>query len=154
MAEGLGAPAGRYSSDLLLTLLQVAVVHLRDQLLAAPRGMPLIMDSYYFKILSKCALLGHANEALFAWWRSFPRPDRVVYLDVPPDVAWQRSGHGASVNAMEHYGERPTKSGFMDLQEDLRRAMLMEVAGLDLHILDTCEDVESTTRLIEKSAVN
>ncbi|MFI7349636.1 dTMP kinase [Streptomyces sp. NPDC049936] len=130
LPEALGAPAGRYSPDVLLTLMQLAVVHMRDRVTGAPPGRPVIVDSYYLKILAKCTLLGYANPSLFSWWRSFPQPDRVVYLDVPPAVAWERSGRGAALNPMEHYGDTPTEEGFTRFQDDLRDMLRTEVAGM------------------------
>ncbi|MFJ7769019.1 hypothetical protein ACIQ1J_11575 [Streptomyces sp. NPDC097107] len=40
LSEALRAPAGRYSPDILITLLQLAVVHMRDRVTGAPPGRP------------------------------------------------------------------------------------------------------------------
>ena len=58
-----------YSTDFVLTLLQTSVVHLRDQALNADPGRPVIVDSYYYKMLAKCVLTGLVNDALISWWR-------------------------------------------------------------------------------------
>ncbi|WP_153182664.1 hypothetical protein [Streptomyces sp. E2N166] len=136
LSEALRAPAGRYSPDILLTLLQLAVVHMRDRVTGAPPGRPVIVDSYYLKIMAKCTLLGYANPSLFSWWRSFPQPARVVYLDVPSAVAWERSGRGAALNPMEHYGDTPTEEAFTRFQDDLRDLLHAEVAGMEVTTLE------------------
>ncbi|MFI0817982.1 hypothetical protein ACH4TX_17440 [Streptomyces sp. NPDC021098] len=151
IADALRAPAGLYSSDLLLTLVQIAVVHLRDRVVDAPPDRPVIVDSYYFKLLAKCSLLGHGNPSLFSWWRSFPRPDQVIYLEVAPAVAWERSGWGAGTNTMEHYGEKPTEESFTSFQADLARTIRQEVAGLNLTTLGPCDDIEESVDLVEKA---
>lgn len=124
-----------YSADFLVTLLQTSVVHLRDQTLRAAAGRPVITDSYYYKILAKCILKGLINESLFAWWRSFPPPRQVIYLDVDPDTAWLRSGEGARLNPFEYYGEAPSREGFRRFQTDLRELMLREAGGTTVRML-------------------
>ncbi|MET7640032.1 hypothetical protein [Streptomyces sp. NPDC005438] len=152
LAEALCDP-GRYSPDLVLSLLQVAVVHLRDRVATAPRDTHVLVDSYYFKILAKCHLLGLRNEALFSWWRGFPQPERVLFLDVTPDLAWRRSGHGADANSLEHYGERPTAQTFQSFQTDLRRTLLTEVSHLDVTTIEPGHTIEETVRAVEAATV-
>ncbi|MFE2448416.1 hypothetical protein ACWDHW_27155 [Streptomyces melanosporofaciens] len=151
LTEALRAPAGRYSSDLFLTVVQIAVVHLRDRMMDAPPDRPVIVDSYYFKLLAKCSLLGYDNASLFSWWRSFPPPDQVVYLDVEPAVAWERSGWGAHANPMEHYGEKPTEDSFTRFQMDLGEVMAKEMTGLNVITLGQPDGVEESVDLVEKT---
>jgi thymidylate kinase len=131
-----------YSPDFVVTLLQTAVVYLRDQVLRAPPGAPVIVDSYYYKILAKCMLTGLVNEEMFAWWRSFPRPRQVIFLDVDPETAWQRCGQGARSNPFEHYGAAPTREGFVRFQTDLRQLMLAEVDAVRLAVIEATGGVE------------
>lgn len=154
LTEALRAPAGRYSPDLFLTLVQIAVVHLRDRVAEAPPDRPVIVDSYYFKLLAKCSLLGYGNPSLFAWWRTFPQPDQVVYLDVAPAVAWARSGWGADANLMECYGEKPTEESFTSFQADLADAMRKEVAGLNVTTLWQSDCVEKSVDLVEQAIMD
>ncbi|MFS7877431.1 hypothetical protein ACEYXF_29450 [Streptomyces asiaticus] len=154
LTEALRAPAGRYSSDLFLTLVQIAAVHLRDRVADAPPDRPVIVDSYHYKLLAKCSLLGHDNPSLLSWWRSFPPPDQVVYLDVEPAVAWERSGWGADANPMEHYGEKPTEESFTRFQADLGDVMRKELAGLNVITLGQSEGVEESVELVEKAVRN
>lgn len=128
---GLGAS---YSTEFLASLLQTAVVHLRDE---AQRGAgaPLLMDSYYYKILAKCRLAGMPNNPMYGWWRSFPQPRAVVYLDVSPASAWRRSGNGARLNPLEYFGPSPDWTGFETYQNSLRRLMLEEVRQLPVTMI-------------------
>jgi thymidylate kinase len=75
------------------------------------------------------------NESLFAWWRSFPRPRQVIYLDVDPVTAWRRSGEGSRLNTFEHYGDVPTWEGFRRFQADLRRLMAEEIGAIPVDVL-------------------
>lgn len=131
-----------YSADFLTALLQAAVVYLRDQVLQADPGRPVIVDSYYYKILAKCTLAGLAGEALFGCWRSFPRPRRVIYLDTSPATTWQRSGEGAQLNPFEHYGDVPSWENFRRFQTDLRRVMLREAGAVPVAVLSEMDSVE------------
>ncbi|GAA1032781.1 hypothetical protein GCM10009557_32370 [Virgisporangium ochraceum] len=133
-----------YSRDFVLTLLQTSVVYLRDQALDTGRGGPVVVDSYYYKILAKCRLTGLVNDRMFAWWRSFPEPSRVIYLDVDPATAWRRSDNGARLNAFEHYGAVPTWEGFRRFQIDLRRLMVEEIGTVPIHPVDGPDSIERT----------
>lgn len=127
--RGLGAG---YSADFVLSLLQASVVHLRDQAAAHDDSL---VDSYYYKILAKCVLAGLGNDDVFAFWRSFPQPRRVVYLDVDPETAWRRSEWGVRLNPFEHYGPTPTWQGFRDFQLDLRELMLGEARAAEITVV-------------------
>ncbi|MFD0550673.1 hypothetical protein ACFQ0X_16880 [Streptomyces rectiviolaceus] len=62
-----------WSPEFFASLVQTAVVHLRDQLLRDEgSGRPVVVDSYYYKLLAKCRLAGAPDSPLFAWWRTFP----------------------------------------------------------------------------------
>lgn len=148
-ADALPALGTAYSPDFATTLLQAAVVHLRDQVAACPD--PVLVDSYYYKILAKCRLLGGEENPLFAWWRSFPQPGLVVYLDVPPETAWRRAGDGRDLNALEHYGSEPGPAAFAAYQADLRKLMLEEVRHLPVQVVDGRAGVAATVRTIREA---
>lgn len=148
VTETLPALGTAYSPDFAATLMQTAVVHLRDQVIGS-RG-PVLVDSYYYKILAKCRLLGAGESPLFAWWRRLPQPARVLYLDVPPETAWRRSGEGADLNRLEHYGDRPDRAGFAAYQADLRKIMLEEIRHLPVSVVDARGTVERTVRAIRE----
>jgi thymidylate kinase len=139
VTQALRSKGTSYSADFVVTLLQTAVVYLRDQVMCADRERPVVVDSYYYKILAKCVLTGLANEVLFAWWRSFPRPRQVIYLDVDPATAWRRSGEGAQLNFFEHYGDAPTWESFRRFQTDLRRLMVAEIGPVPMEVLSEAD---------------
>ncbi|MGW1806939.1 hypothetical protein [Streptomyces sp. NPDC002078] len=143
VVPGLGRS---YSPDFMAALLQTAVVHLRDRLLESEPSAPVLVDSYYYKILAKCRLAGVAENPMFDWWRRFPQPRRVLFLDVPPELAWQRSRAGAAVNGLEHYGEAPGRASFERYQRDLRKLMLEEIRHLPVTFLPPRTSVDGTVR--------
>ncbi|MFC0105754.1 hypothetical protein [Kibdelosporangium aridum] len=138
-----------YSRDFALTVLQTAVVYLRDQVLRAQPGDIVVVDSFYYKILAKCRLTGLVNEDLFRWWRSFPQPSEIVYLDVDPSVAWSRSGDGLRLNRFEHYGDEPTWRGFRRFQLDLRDVMFEEIHGIRTTVLEQQPDIAATAAAVK-----
>jgi thymidylate kinase len=138
-----------HSADFLVTLLQTSVVYLRDQVLRAGGDRPVVVDSYYYKILAKCRLTGLVNEQMFAWWRSFPQPRQVIFLDVDAETAWRRSGEGAQLNPFEHYGAVSTREGFLRFQEDLRRLLIEEVGAVPVDRVDGADDADRVTAVAE-----
>jgi thymidylate kinase len=148
VTDTLPALGTSFSFDFAMSMLQTAVVHLRDQV--ADRRQPALVDSYYYKILAKCRLIGGADTPLFSWWRSFPQPSRVLYLDVSPETAWLRTRAGATTNRLEHYGEQADQATFTTFQADLRTTMLGEVEGLPVTVLRERSDVASTVRDIRE----
>lgn len=124
-----------YSPAFAASLMQTAVVFLRDQILAGDGRTPVVVDSYYYKILAKCRLAGDGENPMFAWWRSFPQPRRVLYLEVAPRTAWRRSGAGERANRLEHYGERPGWASFEAFQTDLHKVLLDEVRHLPVTVI-------------------
>ncbi|MFF7022894.1 hypothetical protein ACFY97_18070 [Streptomyces klenkii] len=142
---------GTYSGDFVLSLLQVGVVYLRDRALAGPAGRTVLLDSYYYKVLAKCRLLGLDGDRAFRWWRTFPQPRGVVLLDVDPADAWRRSGEGALLNPMEHYGTAGTRAEFLRFQADLRDLLLDEVARLPVVRISVGGDVAATTAAVARA---
>lgn len=139
-----------YSPDFMASVLQTAVVHLRDLVEQANSGSPVLVDSYYYKILAKCRLAGVADNPMFDWWRSFPQPRRVIYLAVPPETAWQRCGRGADANGLEHYGEQPDWISFETYQSDLHKTMLEEIRYLPVSLIGQQDSVARTVREIRE----
>jgi thymidylate kinase len=147
--EVLPALHDAYSPDFLVALLQTAVIHLRDQIEAGQDRL-VVVDSYYYKILAKCRLLLGGDSPMFDWWRTFPRPDAVVFLDVSAESAWRRCGYGARSNPLEYYGDHPSWPEFAAYQRDLRKVLLDEVDGLPVRFIDEQHDVTGVVRRIEE----
>ena len=134
---GLGT---HHSADFVAALLQTAVVHLRDQVLGGAGGNPIVVDSYYYKILAKCRLIGASAKPMFDWWRTFPQPRRVVFLDVDPATAWARTGDGAAANRLEFHGSHAERDAFLEYQTELRGTMLDEVTRIPVELISGSGD--------------
>lgn len=125
-----------YSADLAFSLLTPIVLYLRDEVLRTAAHGPAVVDSYYYKLLAKSIITGLADEPASAIWRSLlhPIPQGVVFLDVAPEVAWNRSC--GIVNPFEYYGAEPTWEGFARFQQDLRNVMLDQIKELPVLVVD------------------
>lgn len=126
----------RYTAELVLSVMHSVILHQRDELDRRTGPGPVIIDSFFYKVLAACSLLGVCHQPTFDYWRSFRRPAGVLYLDVPAEVSWQRAGRGAQVSAFEHYGAVVSRDGFLRMQNDLRTRMLAEIKGLPVTIVD------------------
>ncbi|MFD9515715.1 dTMP kinase [Streptomyces sp. NPDC059979] len=149
VVKDVAAPGRSWSPDFFAAMLQTAVVHLRDQLLDDART-PAVVDSYYYKLLAKCRLAGAGDNPMFDWWRSFPQPRRVVYLEVSPETAWRRSREGARLNRLEHYGDVPDRDAFERYQADLRKTMREEIRDLPMTVIEEHGDPARTAAEIRK----
>ncbi|WP_229848744.1 dTMP kinase [Streptomyces melanogenes] len=152
VVRDVAAREEQWSPEFFAAMLQTAVLHLRDRLLDDGGGAsaPAVVDSYYYKLLAKCRLAGVPENPMFAWWRSFPRPRRVIYLDVSPETAWRRSREGARLNRLEHYGEAPGLDGFLRYQADLDKVMREEIRDLPVTVIEEHTDPERTVAAIRK----
>ncbi|NEY35858.1 hypothetical protein GTU99_27490 [Streptomyces sp. PRKS01-65] len=149
LVKEVAAHPGRWSAEFLTAMLHTAAVHLRDRLLADPA--PAVIDSYHYKLLAKCRLAGVPDTApVLAWWRSFPRPRRVVFLEVSPETAWRRCGHGSALNPLEHYGPAPDWDGFRRYQTDLAKTLRDEIHGLPVTVVAEQRDAAATARAIRE----
>ncbi|MFJ9820781.1 hypothetical protein ACIRU3_37060 [Streptomyces sp. NPDC101151] len=146
----LPALGDTYSTDFLAGLLQTAVLYLRDRIESAPARTPLLVDSYYYKILAKCRIAGLKDNPMYTWWRTFPRPDAVVYLDVSPGTAWRRLRAGAGVNRLESADVDSGWFGFESYQRELRKLMMEEVRQVPVVTVDEQPSVARTAdRVLE-----
>jgi len=150
LLPGLGTA---YSADFLAGVLQTAVIHLRDQVQDSDPRVPLLVDSYYYKILAKCRMAGVQDSRLYSWWRSFPQPSRVVFLDVPPETAWRRRGDGTQLNVLEHDGEDGDWAGFERYQRNLRKTLLEETRDLPVTMLPQHPDADRAAEAVREVLV-
>ncbi|MGW3648200.1 hypothetical protein [Streptomyces sp. NPDC000878] len=150
LLPGLGTA---YSVDFLAGVLQTAVIHLRDQVQDSDPRVPLLVDSYYYKILAKCRMAGVQDSRLYSWWRSFPQPSRVVFLDVPPETAWRRRGDGTQLNVLEHDGEDGDWAGFERYQRNLRKTLLEETRDLPVTMLPQHPDADRAAEAVREVLV-
>ncbi|MFH0180588.1 hypothetical protein ACIA6D_44620 [Streptomyces cacaoi] len=147
LLPGLGTA---YSVDFLASVLQTAVVHVRDQVRDGDPRVPVLVDSYYYKILAKCRLAGVRDSRLYSWWRSFPQPARVVFLDVSPESAWHRRGDGTQLNALEYDGDDGDWPGFERYQKDLRKLLLEETRDLPVTMLREHPDADRAAEAVRE----
>jgi thymidylate kinase len=136
--EALRYAGTRYTAELVLSALHPVILHQRDELARAGTAgtAPLIVDSFFYKVRAACTLLGVTDDGVFSRWCAMQPPRGIIYLDVPPEVTWQRAGERRTVSAFEHYGPQPTRQAFVDFQTDLRALMLEQVRDLPVTMVD------------------
>jgi thymidylate kinase len=139
-----------YSPDYILSGLQMALIYLRDRALHERASHPVIIDSYYYKVLAKCRLCGLNSDAIFSAWRAFPQPDRVIFLRIDPELAWARAVALGGPNRFEHYGKQPTFEAFVRYQRDLEMAILQELNRLPVDVIDAGGSLDEVSEAVRE----
>jgi thymidylate kinase len=134
---------GGYSVDMLIGWLHVTQVYLRDACTEARARGPVLVDSYFYKLLAKCVLRGLGEHPVVKSWRAFERPDHVVLLELPRDELVRRAGDLSRLNAFEHHGSAATVETFLSFQEDLQRHLAREVDGIPTTRIDAAVPPEA-----------
>lgn len=143
-----------YSRDFLIATFQTAVLHLRDEILRGSPGTPVVVDSYFYKILAKCRLVAASEHPLYDWWRTFPAPRRVFELEVDPATAWERCGAGRDLNPLEHYGAEADRLSFESFQLDLRKTMREEIRALPVSTIGEGSPVPAVAQEIQEAIIH
>jgi thymidylate kinase len=119
------------------------------------RGRLVIADSLHYRVRAKEELLGSPGAAVLeALGRQLPRPDLVVWLDVPLETAWRRGGE--SCKYYEAMGEL-TWEGYRRMQEGVRELVLNRyVDGIPIRLVDGSPPVDAVAgqivRVVEEVA--
>jgi hypothetical protein len=127
--------AASLSPDLVIAWLHVGVLYLRDLSLELRERGNVIVDSYAYKLLSKCVLKGYAEHPIVRSWRDLPPPDEVILLETPAEHLASRVPSFEQLNPLEHYGDKPTREGFLRFQSDLEAEMRRATAGLPVRAI-------------------
>lgn len=140
----------RYSRSMAMAVLNPLVVHLRDQVeLLTASGGPVVVDSYYYKLMAKLQMADLLTLDILSSWLELPRPARVVFLDARPELTWERTRGGAELNPLEHYGRWPTRASFVRYQRDLREQLLAAAAAVPTTTVDATADLASVVDRVE-----
>jgi thymidylate kinase len=138
-----------FSREFMLTGLQLPLFYMRDEM-SRRRGIePVVMDSYYYKVLAKCRLLRLEISRMTTLWREFPDPDLVIVLAADDEALWQRSGRGKLVNPFEHYGAEVSKDSYLAFQRDLLREIRKETRHLPCCEVDANEDPDVVLQQVQ-----
>lgn len=109
----------------------------------------ILCNSYYYKILAKDIIMDGYNEKFHKNWEKLDQPDKIIFLDTPPEVAWERIANKKLYNN-EFYGSRPTRKGYIKFQKKLREKMFELTSNIDSIILDGCKSKEELKRAVIK----
>ncbi|KVA72440.1 hypothetical protein WL04_21905 [Burkholderia ubonensis] len=104
---------------------------------ALAKHRPVIVDSYWYKFAAKMKVLDMAAPFLYSVCQSLPKPEAVLFLDTPIEIAHQRK---REMNFFECNG-RP--ADFVPFQRQVRAAMLNLAAGVPLLRIDGREPLEA-----------
>jgi len=133
----------KYPAEFMLSGFQMILSCMIQQIESSTHNINVIVDSYYYKVIAKCILRNWTNNKIFALWRSFPQPDKVIFIDTSPYVMWQRCNNGKKLNPFEHYGRDGNIQEFCQFQLDLRNTMLSEITTLPVAHVDGNKDLDS-----------
>jgi thymidylate kinase len=107
-------------------------------------GAHVVLDSYYLKLLAKERLFGTVHPALEDLCRELPQPDGIVYIDVPPQLSYQRKG---GVLSPYEYDGTPTQANYIRFQAKLAGAIKKQMAQFPhIHVDGSADIGELVTR--------
>jgi thymidylate kinase len=142
--------------DFALLGLQMSTAYLRDWSNKLREHGPVLVDSYYYKVLAKCSCAAWGRADALEAWRRYPQPDEVIYLSVDPEVALARASAHGGPNPFEALGGKPSadRDGFLRFQARLAQAMREEIRSIPTSVVDAnrshAEVVHDVRRLLER----
>lgn len=132
--------------------LHVSITTDRYIIPALEDGREIICDSYWYKYAAKEALINPASEGMLRGvFDHFPEPDRIVYLDIDPKIAWERksgvvtpfeSGTGETENLQDR---------FVKFQNALRESLLHKVPQSKIRIVSANQSPNAVITEIERA---
>ena len=126
------------SPDFALLGLQMSTAYLRDWAGKLRERGPVLVDSYYYKVLAKCSCTAWSSGDALAAWRNYPQPDEVIYLSVDPEVALARATSHGGPNPFEAMGSKGSgdRDGFLEFQARVARSMREEIRRIPTSVVD------------------
>ncbi|MBN3834981.1 hypothetical protein [Burkholderia sp. Ac-20344] len=109
---------------------------------ALAQGRPVIVDSYWYKFAAKMKVLDMAAPFLYSVCQSLPKPEKVLFLDTPLEIAHRRK---REMNFFECNG-RP--ADFVPFQQLVKTAMLHLAADVPLQRIDGRASLEELIRQV------
>lgn len=105
------------------------------------RGEMVLLDSYYFRWLAKEHLYGKSDSLLLGLCKYLPRPDFILLLSLPAEIAYLRK-ETIGFNAAE-YLNRQTLSDFVRFQNTVIDMCLELMRGLEVITIDATQDIRA-----------
>jgi thymidylate kinase len=136
------------TQEFALLGLQMSTVYLRDWASALRERGPVLVDSYYYKLLAKCTCAAWACAGALAAFRDYPQPDEVIYLDVSPEVALERARARGGHNQFEAMGSktRHDEAAFVAFQAQMARAMRDATSRVPTTVIDANQRLDDVIR--------
>lgn len=95
-------------------------------------GHSVALDSYYFKLLEKERMLGFAHPSLEFLCQELPQPDAIVFVDIPPEISYER--RKGTISPYEYYDDG-SKADYVRFQSDLRERLLDRISSENDHVV-------------------
>lgn len=141
----------QFSTEFKSSLYAPYIYYLRDQVQEKLKTGNVLCNSYYYKILAKDFLQGGDNPSFHNEWRKLPKPDRILFLDTPPEVAASRIEDIFSLFSNEYEGEVPSVTGFVSFQHKLRDRMRYEIKDIPTVFLPGDKSVAEILTALEQA---
>jgi thymidylate kinase len=137
------------SKDFKSSIYSSYIYYLEDVVNRKRESSNVICNSYYYKILGKELVMDGENQKFHKYWRELPKPDKIIFLDTPPEIAYKRTPAPSKLFRNEYYGNKPTLDNFVAFQKDLREKMLGEIEGIPTEFLDGKKSVSELNKKLE-----
>lgn len=103
-------------------------------------GGTIISDSYWYKFTAKMYVTGHGDKGLLSSCGLLLKPDKIIFLDTAPEIAFQRK---MSFNFYESFGDR---DNFVNFQTEVRQQILNFIPS-DKIVLRLTDDMDFSSKV-------
>jgi len=126
-----------FSSEFRSAYYHLFVAYLHDVVEKALAESHVLCDSYYYKFLAK-EQVNRGNARVLSVWRTLRKPDKIIFLDLAPEVAFERVTKVRILQKNElNLNADPSKNSFVQFQTQLVQQMLTECADVPIDFVDT-----------------
>lgn len=111
-------------------------------------GHIVVVDSYFYRFLAKEMVLNpDGSQILNSLINEFHTPDLVLFLDVQPDICFQRK---QALSRFEYVG-RPDFAGFKLLQESTQGHMRKLTRGIPIATVEGNRSIDAVTENVHNT---
>jgi len=142
-----------FSSEFRSAYYHLFVAYLQDVVEKALSVSNVLCDSYYYKFLAK-EQVNKGDARVLSIWRTLRKPDKVIFLNLAPEVAYSRVIKIRKLQKNElALNSDSCRSNFVNLQTKLTRHILAECTGIPIDFVSTMQPAKKVAEQVMSKLV-